>query len=200
MLTIHIPAVDHAWDEKRECFVTIDSWDLMLEHSLISISKWEGKYHKPFIGDEKSFEETLDYIKCMTINRNVPDDVYLCIPLEEVQKIQEYINDDHTATFFRELPGHKEGQSRKKEIVTSEVIYYYMIALNIPVQFEQWHLGRLMTLIKVCNEKNKEAEDAAKRKGKGKRMSRLTTKEQNDLAKRYHEINEARKKQLGTTG
>lgn len=200
MLQIHIPKQEHLWDEVRECFIDVEECDLMLEHSLLSISKWEGIYHKPFIGrDQKSFEQVLTYIKCMTINKNVPDDVFLCIPQTEMTRIQEYIDDDHTATFFRDPNGKKTGASPKKEIITSEVIYYYMISLNIPVEFEKWHLGRLMTLIKVCNEKNREAEQAAKRKGK-RGKSNLTTREQHDLAARYHDLNEARKKQLGTRG
>lgn len=199
MLKIHIPAVEDYWDESRNEFVTIKSYDLYLEHSLVSVAEWEGKWHKPFLGDTpKTNEELADYIRCMVRKRNVDEideRIFYFIPEAELERIQKYIEDDHTATFFREekkidVPGAK----KKKEIITSEVLYYYMIALNIPMECQKWHLGRLQTLIKVCNEKNKEMDP--KYKGKKK----LTAGEAANLAKRYHSINEANRALLGTTG
>lgn len=198
MLHITIPAMDQEWDEINEVFVTIPETHLQLEHSLISISKWESKFHKAFISDkEKTKEELLYYIECMTITQSVDEEVYKYIPEEELKKIQDYIEDDHTAVCFcgLDLDGNPK-PGTKKEVITSEVIYYYMVALNIPFECQKWHLGRLMTLIKVCNEKNKEAEDRAA----GKKKKRLTIKEQNDLARQYDRINEERKRQLGVTG
>lgn len=191
MLQIHIPAIADFWDEEKEEFISIKGCDLALEHSLISISKWESKWKVPFlIKKKKTNEQLLDYIRCMTITQNVDPRVYDYIPPDEIQKINDYIDDDHTATFFRD--DGKKGK-RDDSILTSEVIYYYMIALQIPMECQKWHLGRLMTLIKVCNEKNKEADPKYKKK-------KLTVKEQVDLAKQYEEINERRKKELGTKG
>ena len=195
MLEIHIPAVENHWDDYREEFLSTKEYNLTLEHSLISVSKWESKWKIPFFSTDMSkvSEEALvDYIKCMTITPNVNDDAFLLIPESELTKIQEYIEDDCTATFFKDGgKGSKKGG--KKETLTSEVIYYYMIALNIPMECQKWHLNRLMTLIKVCNEKNKEQDPKYKQK-------KLTTKEQNDLAVKYDELNERRKKELGTKG
>lgn len=197
MLQIVIPAYDKYWDEYSEHFVTIKEQHLQLEHSLISISKWEANWHKPFMSDTpKTNEELIDYIRCMTMNQGVDPLVYQYIPESELNKIQAYIDDDHTATWFNEERiKNQNGAKRRKEIITSEVIYYYMIALNIPVQFEKWHLGRLMTLIKVCNEKNKEMDNA-----KGNKKSRVNAKETANLAKKYHDMNAARKAALGTKG
>lgn len=191
MFQIHIPAIDDYWDESKEEFVSINSCDLVLEHSLISISKWESKWKVPFLTNpNRTNEQLIDYIRCMTITQNVDPKVYEFIPQQEIMRIQDYINDDHTATFFKD-DGKKRGGH--KEILTSEVIYYFMIALQIPMECQKWHLGRLMTLIKVCNEKNKEADPKNRKK-------KLTTKEQMDLATKYDEINERRKKELGTRG
>lgn len=198
MLQITIPKKEQEWDEKIAEFITIPETHLQLEHSLISISKWEAKYHKAFISDkQKTNEELLYYIECMTITQSVDPSIYRLIPESEIKRIQQYIEDDHTATCFvgLSLDGN-ESPGSKKEVITSEVIYYYMVALNIPFECQKWHLGRLMTLIKVCNEKNKEAEDRAA----GKKKKRLTIKEQNDLARQYDRINEERKRRLGVTG
>lgn len=195
MLEIHIPAVENHWDDYREEFLSTKEYHLTLEHSLISVSKWESKWKIPFFSTDMSkvSEEALvDYIKCMTITPNVADDAYLLIPESELEKIQQYIEDDHTATFFKDS-GKGNTKGGKKEILTSEVIYYYMIALQIPMECQKWHLNRLMTLIKVCNEKNKEQDPKYKN-------HKLTTKEQNDLALKYDEINERRKRELGTKG
>lgn len=196
MLQITIPAYDKYWDDVTEHFVNIKEQTLCLEHSLISISRWEAKWHKPFMSEaQKTNEELIDYIKCMTMNQGVDPLVYQYIPESELSKIQAYIDDDHTATWFNEERINRENKRRRKEILTSEVIYYYMITLNIPVQFEKWHLGRLMTLIKVCNEKNKEMDQKAS--GKSKVNSAKNT---SALAKKYHDMNAARRAQLGTKG
>lgn len=198
MLKIHIPAVEDYWDEAREEFITIKAYDLYLEHSLVSVAEWEAKWHKPFLGDSpKTNEELIDYIRCMVRKRNVDEideRIFAFIPDDEMTRIQNYIEDDHTATYFRPDPKEQFTQGRKKkEVLTAEVLYYYMFALNIPMECQKWHLGRLQTLIKVCNEKNKEADPKNKNK-------RLTTKEQSQLAKSYHELNAKRRAALGTKG
>ena len=198
MLKIHIPAVEDYWDEKKNEFVSIKAYDLYLEHSLVSVAEWEARWHKPFLGDdEKTNEQLADYIRCMVRKRNVDEideRIFNFIPEEELIRIQKYIEDDHTATFFREDKKGPTGGRRKKEILTSEVLYYYMIALNIPMECQKWHLGRLQTLIKVCNEKNKEMDP--KYKGKKK----LTASESANLARKYHDINAANRALLNTRG
>lgn len=171
MITIHIdehPEKDY-WDPKKEEFRKIPgnrAIDLNLEHSLISISKWESKWHIPFMSKEQHTEEqTIHYIKCMTINQNVPDIVYSYLTADDIKKISDYINDPMTATTIREVPGQKSGP---KEVVTSELIYYWMIALQIPCEFEKWHLNRLIRLIEVCNAKN----TPPKKMGKSEIMQR----------------------------
>lgn len=153
MLKVTIPSVE-GFDEKNNEFVgIIPETTLQLEHSLLSLSKWEAKWKKPFLSANKSesrtLEETLDYIRCMTLNSNVDPNVYKYIPQDVFKQIIEYIEDPMTATTF----GKKE-ESGPRKIITSEIIYYWMIALNIPFECQKWHLNRLLTLVRVCSEKN----------------------------------------------
>ena len=150
MLTIKIPDTEY-YNEEISQFVSVKERTIDLEHSLVSLSKWESKWHKPFLNNEnKTSEELLDYIKCMTITQNVDPNLYIAISQDIMKKISDYINDSMTATWFSEKD---DGQSNGK-IVTSEIIYYWMITLNIPVEFQKWHINRLLTLIKVCSIEN----------------------------------------------
>ena len=149
MLKLTIPAFELFNDEK-ETFITFKEQPLQLEHSLVSLSKWESKWCKPFlVGENKSPEETLDYIRCMTITQNVDQAAYLCITPKEIDLVSSYIDEPMTATV---LPKDKSTPSR--EIVTAELIYYWMITMNIPFECQKWHLNRLLTLINVCSVKN----------------------------------------------
>lgn len=141
------------FDETTRRFITVKETELVLEHSLLSISKWEAKWKKPFLveGAMDTNEKVIDYIKCMTITPQKPDpNVWLCLSEQNLKEIVDYINDPMTATWFKEDKKKKVN----KEIMTSEVIYWEMIALQIPIEFQKWHLNRLMTLIRVCNAKN----------------------------------------------
>lgn len=148
------------FDESKNEFVEVKDQTLQLEHSLVSISKWESKWHKPFLSkDPKTMEESLDYIRCMTINKNVDPLVYqYCIDKKTLDEINTYIDDPSTATWFNDKDQHKS-----KEIITSEVIYYSMTALNIPFECEKWHLNRLLTLIRVCSIKSQPQKKMSKR-------------------------------------
>lgn len=180
MLVITVPAREQ-WDEKNNTFIQTAEQKLTLEHSLVSISKWESKWHKPFLSKEpKTFEETIDYIKCMTLTQNVNPNVYFNLTDDNIRSISEYINNSMTATWFVD----DKNAPKNREIVTSEVIYYWMIALNIPFECQKWHLNRLLTLVRVCNEKNKPP----------KKMSR-STQLRNNAA-----LNAARRASLGTKG
>lgn len=180
MLRITIPATE-LWDEDKEEFINIKEQTLQLEHSLVSLSKWESKWHKPFLSkDIKTEEENIDYIKCMTITQNVDPKVYDFIPNDIREKIKEYIEDKMTATWFNDEKSGKGGS----EQITSELIYYWMITQNIPIKCEKWHLNRLLTLIKVCNVKNQ----PPKKVGKKALMSQRA------------QLNAARRKQLNTRG
>jgi len=150
MLTITIPARE-MFDERTQTFSTTKEQTLQLEHSLVSLSKWESKWCKPFLSkDEKTAEETIDYIKCMTITQNVDPDVYNRLTNANIKMINDYIEAPMTATTFSD---NKQGGGGK-EIITSELIYYWMIALTIPMECQKWHLNRLLTLVRVCNIKN----------------------------------------------
>lgn len=180
MLKVRVPGGE-MWDEKGQTFVSTKPQTLTLEHSLVSLSKWESKWHKPFLAKgEKTVEETLDYIRCMTLTQNVDPNVYLFITTDNIKAINEYIEDTMTATWFSD--DNKKGQSR--EVVTAELIYYWMIALNIPFECQKWHLNRLLTLIKVCNVKNM----PPKKMGKKALMNRNTA------------LNAARRANLHTKG
>ena len=128
---------------------------LILEHSLISLSKWESKWHIPFLDKNhpKTDEQTIDYIRCMTLNKNVNPNVYLFLSKENIEAINSYIEDPMTATWFNEKEIPRSGPLTHMAI-TNEIIYALMIQYRIPVEFEKWHLSRLMTLIKVVNELN----------------------------------------------
>ena len=150
MLQITIPEREY-FDEVAQSFIQIKSQTLQLEHSLVSLSKWESKWNKPFLSrGEKTIEETVDYIRCMTITQNVNPNVYLGITDSIVEQVMAYIDLPMTATTFNE-----ENTGRKsQEIITAEVIYYWMISLNIPFECQKWHLNRLLTQIRVCNIKS----------------------------------------------
>lgn len=180
MLQITIPSIEF-YDETRKLFVSTKEQTLQLEHSLVSISKWESRWHKAFISNnEKTSEETVDYVKCMTLTQNVDPMVYACLNQEHFKLINEYISDSKTATV---VPEDKRGRTNR-DIITSELIYYWMIALNIPMECQKWHLNRLLTLIKVCNFKNQPDKKMSKR----------------DVISRNRAINEARRKQLNSRG
>ena len=149
MLQVNIPAAEY-FDERTEEFIEVSAHTLQLEHSLISISKWEAKWCKPFLArEEKTEEETLDYIRCMTITQNVDPMVYRALPNSELQRIKDYINAPMTATWFKQ-----DNQPPSRRVITSELVYYWMVAQNIPFECEKWHFNRLMTLIRICGEKN----------------------------------------------
>lgn len=180
MLQITIPAAEYYDEQKRE-FITIKAQTLQLEHSLVSLSKWEAKWNKAFLSkNEKTTEETIDYVKCMTMNHNVDPDCYGRLTNENIIQINEYIAAPMTATYFREEPGSPSN----RETITSELIYYWMIALNIPFECQKWHLNRLLTLIKVCNVKN----SPPKKRSKG------------DIMRQNAALNAARRKKLNTRG
>ena len=134
----------------RQMFIKTNDTDLVLEHSLISIAKWEAKWHKPYIGTDKTDEETIDYVRCMTTTQNVDPNVYLVLSPKNIDDIMKYIKDPHTATTVHENTDNKQSHER----ITAELIYYWMISYNIPIDFQKWHLNRLITLIRVFNVKN----------------------------------------------
>lgn len=161
MLQITIPATE-GWDEAKEEFVPIlKEQTLVLEHSLVSISKWESKWLKPYFSKEaKSREETLDYVRCMTITQNVNPEVYERLTADNLAQINKYLDSPMTATWFNDSEHKSKGG---KVQLTNELIYYNMIAYNIPVEFQKWHLNRLLTLIKVCEIKNRKPEKQNRR-------------------------------------
>ena len=184
MLRIVIPApVAEDWDEVNEEFIYRTSGKdqtLCLEHSLVSLSKWESKWCKPFLSSEKTDEEFLDYIKCMTVSSNISNDVYDRLTLENLRAISDYINAPMTATTFYDDKTKKPN----REIVTSELIYYWMVTLNIPFECEKWHIKRLLTLIRVCEIKNNPPKKRSRR----------------EIMSRNAALNAARRQQLNTKG
>lgn len=182
MLEIVIPAREF-FDEVKNEFVTTAETKLKLEHSLVSLSKWESKWKKPYHdGKPRTHEESIDYIRCMTITQNVNPMVYACITPAIMQQIREYMDDPMTATWFSK--DKDKDMSKGRGIVTAEIIYYWMFSLGIPLDCEKWHLNRLLTQIRVCDSKNKPA----------KKMSRKETMKRNTA------LNEARRRQHRTNG
>ena len=180
MLYITVPYTE-LWDEKTQEFVHVKETTLQLEHSLVSLSKWESKWHKVYFSETpKTTEETIDYIRCMTLTQNVKPVVYKCLTQENINAITKYIEDPMTATTFSDDLKRSGG----KEVVTAELIYHWMIALNIPFECQKWHINRLLTLVRVCNIKNQ----PPKQMGKGERL------------RRQAELNARRRQQLNTKG
>lgn len=180
MLQIEVPESEY-WDEKNGRFVVLDAVTLNLEHSLVSLSKWEMKWKKPFLAKEqKTPEQVIDYIKCMTITQNVNPDVYSRLTRENYEQVQKYIEDPMTATWFSK--NQQKQQSRK--IITSERIYSWMISAGIPFECQKWHLNRLLTLIQVCNTEGQPP----------KKMSK------NELYSRNSALNAARRSKLNSKG
>lgn len=146
MIIVHIPDTEF-FDEASQTFVSVKACQLRLEHSLIALQEWESKWHKPYLADEpKTREEDLDYIRCMTLDKNIDSYVYYALPETELRRIREYMNDPMTARTFSQR-GHGG-----RDIITAEAIYYYMIELNIPFECRKWHLNQLTTLIRVCSD------------------------------------------------
>lgn len=185
MLYITIPEqVNEEFNEETNEFIyttVCKEQTLQLEHSLVSLRKWESKWRKAFLSSkDKTSEEILDYIKCMTLTQNVKPEVYQYLSDENYRQINEYIEAPMTATVFSE---EKNGK-KNREIVTAELIYYWMITLNIPFECQRWHLNQLLTLVRVCNIKNQPPKKRSKA----------------DILRSNAALNEARKKRLNTRG
>lgn len=185
MLMITIPGAEFFNDATQE-FITTKDTVLQLEHSLISVSKWEQKWNKAFLSKRnKTVEETIDYIRCMTINSNVDPFVYASITKKNIDDIFAYVNAPMTAVYFPE----DEQKGFSHDTPTSELIYYWMISLGIPFECQKWHLNRLLALIRVCDIKNRAIKDGDKnRKTKPSRY------------KDRRALNERRLRQYNTKG
>ena len=182
MLQITIPAIE-LYDEINNEFITIEEQTLTLEHSLASLSEWESKWCKPFLSKEKmTEEESIDYIRCMTRTPDVPAEVYNALPDSVIKTVSEYITKPMTATWFSN--NTTKSKKSSNEQITAEVIYYWMITLNIPPEYESWHLNKLLTLIRVCDEKNKPSKKRSK----------------NSIINEYAALNKARRQKLSSKG
>lgn len=180
MLKIETPETE-LWDEYNQRFILVKKQTLFLEHSLISLSRWESNWEKPFLkrNDKKTLVETIDYVRCMTVNNNVDPNVYRVLTADNINAINAYVNAKKTATIVYEDKHRSTG-----ETVTSELIYYWMVSLGIPFECQKWHLNRLLTLIRVCNVKN----------SPGKKMGR------NALLNRYASLNKKRREAMHSNG
>ena len=179
MLTITV-VFEEGFDEKTQKFVVVKGVDLELEHSLVSLSKWESRYEKPFLSSASKTEEEMKfYIECMFQSGKFPGGVFSKFSQRNMDDISEYIGAKMTATWFGSTP-----TKPNREVITAELVYYWMIALNIPFECQHWHFNRLMTLIKVCNEKNAPPKKMSKR----------------EAMERQRELNAQRRAQMGSKG
>lgn len=182
MLKFTIPKSE-SYDSKTKEFVYGEEVTLELEHSLVALSKWEAIWEKPFLGDEtKSTEETMSYIYCMTLTPDISPEIFQRLTNDHLKQINNYIDAKMSATWFNERA--TQGKPRSRETITSELIYYWMIAHTIPFECQYWHLNRLFTLIKVCNTKN----------APEKKMSK------NEMLAQRNRLNAQRKADLKTSG
>lgn len=183
MLQITVPGFE-CFDERTNMFSYVKDTTLQLEHSLLSLSKWEQKWKKPFLGKTpKTIEECIDYVRCMTITSNVDPLVYKGLTTSNFELVNQYIEDPMTATWFNE----EDNKQFNQNVVTAEIIYYWMVALNIPFECQKWHLNRLLTLVRVCNIKN------SPQKKKGRILDRASIE-------RRTALNKARREKLKTKG
>lgn len=180
MLKITIDSQEH-FDEETSRFIEVGGVELELEHSLVSVSKWESIFQKPFLtAGEKSNEELAGYIEAMIVTPDFPPEVFSRLSQKNISDITDYIDSKQSATTFGKMPERKG----RGETITSELIYYWMVAFNIPFECENWHLNRLFSLIRICNMKN----------SKPKKMSK------HEIAQRNRELNAQRRAELGTRG
>lgn len=180
MLTIRIEGQEF-YDETTGEFSTVNDVVVELEHSLVSLSKWESKYQIPFLSDkEKTTESVFDYIKIMVVTPGIDTDILYRCSKDDLVRIQEYIDSSQSATTFGEMPVRKG----RGEVITAELIYYWMVAFNIPFECQYWHLNRLFSLVRICNIKNNPP----------KKMSR------HEIAMRNRELNAQRRAEMGTNG
>jgi len=182
MLTV-IVSGDEVFNEETSEFSSVGDFVLELEHSLVSLSKWESKFEKPFLAaGDKTADEILWYVKAMILNPIYPEDLWVRLSQQNLDDINQYIESKQSATTFGLMPEHRS--RGRAETITSELIYYWLVAFNIPFETETWHLNRLFSLIRICNIKQ----------SKPKKMSR------NEVAQRNRELNAQRRQQLGTSG
>lgn len=168
------------YDEEKEMFINVKGRIIKLEHSLISLSAWESKWNVPFLQEkELTNEKLVDYIRYMCIDKNVDDLLISSLTPYEMNQISSYIEAPMTATTFSKIGGPPN-----REIITSEIIYYWMIEYNIPFECQKWHLNKLLTLIKVCNIKN----------SPGKKMKK------NEILQMNRALNDQRRKNMKTKG
>ena len=181
MLTIIVPETE-LFDSETQEFIYIKEQKLTLEHSLVSVQKWESRWKKSFLhnADERSYEEMIDYIRCMTITKNVDPLIYKNFPLDAIKQVQEYINDEMTATTF--VDDKRRGG---REIITAELIYFWMVNFGIPFECKKWHLNQLLTLIRVC---------AIKSESASRKMN------QKEILKQNQELNTLRRQRLKSKG
>lgn len=172
---------EELYNEETQEFSTLGDFVLEFEHSLVSLSKWEAKHEKAFLGKgDKTTEEIFDYLKCMVLTPDVPEQVFYNLSDENIEAINQYIEAKHSATTFGRLPKERG----TGETITAELIYYWMIGLNIPFECQHWHLNRLFSLIRVCGVKNSPP----------KKMSK------SEMAAERNRLNAQRREQLGTRG
>lgn len=152
MLPITIPEMEF-YDERKDEIFNSPEITISLEHSLLSLHKWEKIWHKPFLdkNQQMTMEQTLSYVRCMCITQSVPDECFISLMHHPkiLEKINAYIADPMTATTFSSY-----GKDSGSKVITAEIIYHQMIVNNIPFECQKWHLNSLLTLIHVCNVKN----------------------------------------------
>lgn len=180
MLKLAIPELD-MFDENTQRFISRKAKTLKLEHSLLSISKWESKYEKPFLTEEQKTEEEFRYyVMCMDITGTLTEEDTKMLLINEINEIQKYISQQHTATTFS---GKDPNAKHSREVITSELVYYWLVSMEIPFEAEKWNINRLLTLIRICGIKNNP-----------KKMSKRDTMINNTS------LNAMRRKALGTKG
>jgi hypothetical protein len=183
VLQIRIPEQEF-WNERTEKFSYKKGCSLKLEHSLISISKWEAIWHVSFFDTKLSEEQLLSYIQCMSLGPEIDLETVLRLTQDNIKEIVDYMKDPMTASSVKESKGP---QQRRRERITSEYIYYLMIRYNIPDRYDQWHINRLIMLIRICSAKEAEANPQKKTNSR-------------ELMREYDSINERNKARFNTRG
>lgn len=180
---------DELFDEETNTFLHPVGKKLHLEHSLLSISKWEAEWEIPFLNTDKTSEQSLSYIKCCVLDDDFDELLLNTLSDKNILDFNAYLSKGMTAKKIIDLRSslsqkRKSRRPASQKALTSEDIYYSMIQFHVWKECEEWPLQRLLSLLQLCSLKSNSTGEMSK----------------SDQAKFYREENARRKAKYHTNG